>query len=224
MAEANSNSDEEDIPTNFLENEEEDPDCPIVILTKEEYLAMCKPWRNALIIKVLRSKVGYSVIRSRIVQMWKPTGQMIMTDVGNGFFVIRTSNKEDYEKALFEGPWMISEHYLTVQLWYPAFDPEIDSIKWLVVWVQVPKLPLQFFNKNSLARVGDKLGKTLRVDETTLIASRGKYVWISVEIDFEKPLVAKFRFCKRVRRVEYEGLHAVCFHCGRYGHKIGDYP
>lgn len=107
VVEASNTPEEKDIPTNFFEDEEEDPYYPVVLLSKEEYLAMCKPWRNALIIKILGHKVGYSVIISRIMQMWKPIGQIIMTDTGNGFFIICTSNKEDYETTLFRGPWLI---------------------------------------------------------------------------------------------------------------------
>lgn len=24
--------------------------------------------------------------------------------------------------------------------------------------------------------------------------------------------------------MEYEGLHQICFHCGKYGHKVDNYP
>lgn len=106
---------------------------------------------------------------------------------------------------------MIFEHYLIVQHWYPSFDPKVDSIKKLAVWVRVPKLPLQFFTKSFLARVGNRLGKTLRVDETTLMVAKGKYAHISIEINLEKLLVSKFKFLSRVRKVEYEGLNAICF-------------
>lgn len=72
--------------------------------------------------------------------------------------------------------------------------------------------------------MGNLLGKPLRVDETTLVGVKGQYASISVEIDLEKPLVSKFKFLRRVRKVEYEGLHAVCFHHSRYGHKAEGCP
>lgn len=28
---------------------------------------------------------------------------------------------------------------------------------------------------------------------------------------------------KKIRRIEYEALHLVCYHCGCYGHKEEDY-
>lgn len=41
---------------------------------------------------------------------------------------------------------------------------------------------------------------------------------MSVEVDITKPLLAKFKMQSRVRTVEYEGIHLVCFGCGIYGH------
>lgn len=96
------------------EDDEEDPECPIVILTKEEYRQMCKPWRKALIVKVLGRNLGFNIIKTRIYQMWKPKGQMIITDVGNNYYVIRLVHNDDYETTLYSGPWLVAEHYLTV--------------------------------------------------------------------------------------------------------------
>lgn len=62
------------------------------------------------------------------------------------------------------------------------------------------------------------------MDETTLDVSRGHFARVSVEIDLAKPLVAKFMFKRKVRCLEYEGLHLVCFHCGHYGHRIETCP
>ncbi|CAN1249351.1 hypothetical protein LINPERPRIM_LOCUS7119 [Linum perenne] len=75
-----------------------------------------------------------------------------------------------------------------------------------------------------LTLVGNKIGKTVRVDGTTLFGARGNYARICVEIDPHKPLVSKYRLHRRVRRVEYEGLHGICFECGRYDHEKKSCP
>lgn len=51
-----------------------------------------------------------------------------MIDVGNDFYVLRFTNELDYETALFEGPWIVLGHYLTVQKLCPMFKWEIESI------------------------------------------------------------------------------------------------
>lgn len=43
-----------------------------------------------------------------------------------------------------------------------------------------------------------------------------------MEVDITKPLLTQFRMKKRVRRIEYEGIHLVCFGCGVVGHRKED--
>ena len=38
-----------------------------------------------------------------------------------------------------------------------------------------------------------------------------------MEADLLKPFIAKFKLRRRIRRLEYEGLHLVCFGYGLYG-------
>lgn len=44
-----------------------------------------------------------------------------MTDVGNDFYVVCFTKEVDYDTALFGGPWLLGDHYLTVQRWYTYF-------------------------------------------------------------------------------------------------------
>ncbi|CAN1145597.1 hypothetical protein LINPERHAP2_LOCUS14763 [Linum perenne] len=71
-----------------------------------------------------------------------------------------------------------------------------------------------------LQLIGDRIGKTVRIDHTTLEGSRGNFARICVEVDLSKPMLSKYRLRRRVRRIEYEGLHIICFNCGCYGHKV----
>ncbi|CAN1149173.1 hypothetical protein LINPERHAP2_LOCUS16875 [Linum perenne] len=67
--------------------------------------------------------------------------------------------------------------------------------------------------------VVNKIGRTVRIDHTTLEGSRGNFATICVEVDLSKPLLSKYRLRRRVRRIKHEGLHTICFNCGCYGHK-----
>ena len=39
-----------------------------------------------------------------------------------------------------------------------------------------------------------------------------------------KVLVSKFKLKRQIRRLEYEGVHLVCFGCGMYGHRKKECP
>ena len=113
---------------------------------------------------------------------------------------------------------MIFNHYLTVQQWQLNFDPNHNSLRSLLVWVRLPCLPIEYFDYKFLMRVGSKIGKSIRVDNATSTMSRGHYARICVKVDLLKPLVSKFKFRRQIRKLEYEGIHLVCFECDMYGH------
>lgn len=49
--------------------------------------------------------------------------------------------------------------------------------------------------------------------------SRGQFARICVEVDLTKKLVSKIEVLGHILCLEYEGLHSICFSCGRFGHK-----
>jgi hypothetical protein len=62
------------------------------------------------------------------------------------------------------------------------------------------------------------VGKTVKVDKTTLMQERGKYARLCVQVDLTKPLLAMFTIKGRKYNVEYEGLYMLCLTCGKFGH------
>lgn len=79
-------------------------------------------------------------------------------------------------------------------------------------------MPLEYYDLSILSKIGDAIGKTIKIDNTTGYALRGRYARLCVELDLTKPLIPKVRVGKRWYPVEYEGLGMLCFHCGRFGH------
>ena len=41
-----------------------------------------------------------------------------------------------------------------------------------------------------------------------------------MEIDLSKTLLAKYSIQGKFYYIEYESIHLICFHCGKYGHTI----
>ena len=70
-----------------------------------------------------------------------------------------------------------------------------------------------------LMKVGEKIGKHVKIDESTSLVSRGHFAYMCMEIDLEKPLISKFQLMRKTRKIEYEGIHLVCFSCGRFNHQ-----
>lgn len=71
----------------------------------------------------------------------------------------------------------------------------------------------------ALKRIGNLLGKLLKIDALTTSQNRGKFARMCVELDLTKPLEAFVQINQEWYNIEYEGLPDICYLCGRYGHK-----
>lgn len=66
--------------------------------------------------------------------MWHTQDDPMLIDLGNDFFIVKLLNREEYERALSDGPWMIGDHYLHVQRWRHNFLADSAKITSLHVW------------------------------------------------------------------------------------------
>lgn len=132
-----------------------------IYISKAEHKRLCQLWKKAFIIKLLCKNLGPNIIKFQICRLWKPTGNLVMSDLGNHFLVVRLTNEHDYEKAMYGGPWLISNHYFTVQPWCPDFDTNMTLLSRLAVWIRVPQLTGEFFTKECLVSIGNLSGQTM---------------------------------------------------------------
>ena len=93
---------------------------------------------------------------------------MEIIDLSNDFYLVKFSAYSNQEFALTGGLWLIYDHYLKVRPWDPNFDPEDMEIEKVVVWVRIIDLPITFFDNKFLTFVGNKIGRTIKVDAITL--------------------------------------------------------
>lgn len=186
----------------------------------EECKELWKPWRRALIIKVLGKSCSFKVLERRLGDLWANGGKLDIIDLDDGFYIVRFFSKIQYLLALNNGPWMVQGHYIAVKKWRPHFSTKHEEIASTLAWVRIPKLPVEYFDEHVLMKLGNLLGKAVRVDDTTMNVERGKYARLCVEIDLKKPLMSGVLLNGKLFDVEYEGLNSICFKCGRYGHSV----
>ncbi|KAI9079885.1 hypothetical protein K1719_038131 [Acacia pycnantha] len=222
------NMNEKDAHNEAAESEEEDDQMPgrsegkpgTLKFSADEYAAWCLPWRNSLIIKVLGAYFPTYIVRDRINRMWRPKNPLKLIPLNNGYYIVSFSNKEDKEYAFQGGPWMIEDHYLIVQQWLPNFNPwKADLQCRIAAWIRLPDVPFEFYNVESLRRIGNMIGRMIKVDRSTSVYDKGGFARICVEIDLKQPLLPTYEVFGEERAIVYEGLHQVCFQCGKYGHQ-----
>nr|KYP71396.1 Retrovirus-related Pol polyprotein LINE-1 [Cajanus cajan] len=193
--------------------------CPSIPVTLQEFEKWCAPWKNSLIVNVLGKKVNFRMLEYKLQREWAKSGSIRIVDMPEDFYLVQFTAAEDYQHALFEGPWMIMDHYIVVQRWRPFFLVTSAKVQKIAVWIHIPNLPIQLFKDKFLWRVGSKLGNMLKIDKLTSVQSRGRFARICVEIHLGRKLVSQINVLGHILKLEYEGLHSICFECGRYGHK-----
>ncbi|KAJ4833645.1 hypothetical protein Tsubulata_001270, partial [Turnera subulata] len=177
------------------------------------------PWKDTLIVRLLGKTMGYKALYTRLMQLWKPGAALELVDLGHGCYLAKFSSLADLERVVTRGPWLVQDHYLTVRQWFPTFRPDNDHIVKTMAWVRLPGLPLQYYNDDLLTTFATGIGKPVKINSNTSLASHALYALMCVEIDLSQPLVPLVSTDEEVFKVQYEGLHVICLNCGRYGHK-----
>lgn len=195
---------------------------PQVRLDDKLFEALCKPWRDALVIKLLGKFVGYRVLHERLQRLWKPSGGFDILDVDNGYYMVKFDLQADKDLVMSGGPWMLFDHYLCVSHRSSEFASPNANVQRTMVWVRFPRLNLLYYDENVLLGLASIIGKPIRVDKNTLSVERGRFSRACVKIDLSKPVVGKIWLRDHWYRVEYEGLHLICAKCGCYGHLARD--
>ncbi|CAN1218810.1 hypothetical protein LINPERPRIM_LOCUS1435 [Linum perenne] len=204
----------------MLEDAEINPSCPKVSFSEDELRLFFRPWSKALVVKVLEKTFSFGAVKRRLETLWAKNGSIQVSDIANSFFLVRFANPDDYHHAAFNGPWKIYDYYFSVGRWTPEFNEE-EPIRTVLTWVRLPKLPIHFFNQLAITRIGNCIGRTVKLDLATAEGARARYARVCVEVDLSKPLLGKYMIENRTFFVEYESLENICASCGFYGHKSG---
>ncbi|KAL4278534.1 hypothetical protein GQ457_03G023770 [Hibiscus cannabinus] len=174
--------------------------------------------KNAIVVRLLGRTIGYKALVNRVNALWKPVGLLQVIDLDNNYFLVRFSAPTDYTKVLTEGPWTIYGSYLTIQPWSRNFLTSEKHPTQVVVWVRLPGLPYRYYTKAVFRHIANLVGKVVRIDYNTDAGERGRFARLAILVDLHKPLLSCIRVDGRIQKLEYEGLHHICYECGVYGH------
>ncbi|XP_019198981.1 PREDICTED: uncharacterized protein LOC109192732 [Ipomoea nil] len=157
-----------------------------------------------------------------MLRIWNPEGKTEIIDVGFGWYIVRFNLQKDCLHVLVDGPWKLFDQYVVAQRWRPNFDPANAKVERMAVWVRLSGLPVEFFREKAIREVLNNVGTPLKIDTMTVGVDRGRFARAVVEIDLTKSLVAVVMVQDRLQKVEFEGMHVICFGCGEVGHRSAD--
>lgn len=133
--------------------------------------------------------------------------------------VIRFQLQVDCLHVLVDGHWKLFDQYVVAQRWKPKFDPSKAKIEQMVVWVRIPHISMEYYREDAIKTILMKVGTPLKLDMPTAGVAQGRFARAAVEIDITKPVVAIVMVDDFPQKIEFEGLHVICFDCGEVEHR-----
>lgn len=171
---------------------------------------------NTVVAKLLGRNIGYTTLYNKVCTLWKPTKGLQLVDVENGYFLAKLQNKEDFERALRGGPWIVYGQYLTVQPWTIDFDTNQAYPNLVMAWVRFPGLLGHMYRKQILWEIGGLVRESRQTRSQHREWRKGEVRPYGYFYQLGQSL--NFPGYGRVQQIEYEHLPMVCFSCGHYGH------
>ncbi|KAG6512940.1 hypothetical protein ZIOFF_031079 [Zingiber officinale] len=128
-----------------------------------------------------------------VVQVFRNLGLSSFYNVRflrSGYVFMHLTSSEDMTCVWTRGVWFIGVP-LRAFKWSPHFSSSVESFV-VLVWVQLPDLPIQMLNKASLFSATSIIKKPIKIDEATADCSRLFVARVCVEIDLLKTKVKDF--------------------------------
>lgn len=178
-------------------------------------------WNCAVIVKLMGKpnvENAYKFMFDALNRKWVTKGPRQLVDLPNGFFVVKFQLFEDRDFVLCNGPWIITGQTLVVQKWRANFDPLVDKISRMAVWLRILDLPVKYYKEFALQGIGGLIGPVVKIDKVTLAQNRGKLCRICVEVNLDEPLKPVMQLGAKPFGIVYEGISTIYFKCGVYGH------
>lgn len=133
-----------------IEYKDNNPLEPMVHIDERVFEGLCEPWKEALVVKLLGKSIGFITMKDRLRRIWKLATDFDLMDIGHGFYMVELDQDVDRTKVINEGPWMIFDHYLTVQCWSQDFIAPTAKIDRTMVWIRFPGLNLYYYDESIL--------------------------------------------------------------------------
>ncbi|PHU15417.1 hypothetical protein BC332_16622 [Capsicum chinense] len=145
-----------------------------IILPELEKEQIYHPWRFPVIVKLMVRKISYQLLKSEIIELWKPSEPLVLINLGHGFFTVKFKKEKNKIKALQGGSWLVVGVFLSVVNWEPNFTPSTQTLSHSAIWVRPPQLPTEFYDHLILEKISNYLGSLLKINSCTSSTLRGR--------------------------------------------------
>ncbi|XP_070004053.1 uncharacterized protein [Nicotiana sylvestris] len=159
-----------------------------IFFSSEDRQRIYETWKYSIIIKLVGKCMLHHYLKRKIQDLWKPTEDFLLIGLGEDYYIIKFTKKENMDKAIHLGSWFINGHFLSISRWKPNFVARNEKLTTSAVWIRLHQLPMEFYDGKILEKIGNAIGRLLKIDTCTSTTLRGRYARICVEIPLEIPV------------------------------------
>lgn len=98
----------------------------------------------ALICKFWHLTPTLNLLQNWIFLEWEGAKKIFYLDQGKGFFIAIFSTKENRNVVFRNKAWVLEGLGLHMQSWSPKFSLQSSVIRYILFWVQLPSLPMEY--------------------------------------------------------------------------------
>ena len=193
---------------------------PSLVISRQDMIQIAAPYSNALVGRFAVGRPSMEIIRKFIVSLGL-RGECPIGLLDSKHILLRPSVEEDYTRLWCRKSWYIGKFHMSLSKWTIDFKPGAES-SIAPVWVNFPGLPLPFFEKQFLLKLGNLLGRPLKVDEATASLKRPSVARILLEVDVLHSPKSRIWIGDDQwgfwQKIEYEEYPSYCAFCSLIGH------
>ncbi|KAI3472899.1 hypothetical protein Pfo_031279 [Paulownia fortunei] len=92
----------------------------------------------------------------------------------SGWLEFKFDNTTDRDKVLNGGPYFIFSRPLLLKIMLSCFEFDDDEIRTVPIWINLPDLPLKYWNAIALGKITSRVGKPVSTNKLTRTIEWGK--------------------------------------------------
>ncbi|MBA0574799.1 hypothetical protein Golob_028113, partial [Gossypium lobatum] len=110
---------------------------PVINFSERFNQLLIKDMATTVVFKLLGQSIEYTTLQNKINSLWRPSSPFQLMDIENRYFLVKFQNKDDFEKVLSQGPWIIYGQYLIVQSWTTDFNLMQSYLSVVKAWIRL---------------------------------------------------------------------------------------
>lgn len=100
-------------------------------------------FQYALYGKLFGKSPPFEQVKKTLLDKWNSFGEILISDLPNGFLLVRCPSEKAMQQILLEGPWSVNGIILQMSQWKPFFEPSFAKLNSAAIWVQFHNLPVE---------------------------------------------------------------------------------